>query len=188
MANKGLTFGALGLLLVILDHAPNWDISTGRLLEQVRVGGGDERTQLHALRLIVDELYDHGYLARVKRKFVDGKFREVIEAFADPTEAPVQTEIIHPDQVVYVIGQPGGSIVKIGTTSNLRARLRVIQTGCPVRLQVLWSCPGGRRLESCLHGIYAHLRLEGEWFRFHHSDPISSVKETVDEARIRGVR
>jgi Meiotically up-regulated gene 113 len=69
---------------------------------------------------------------------------------------------------------PGGNVVyaiegamdhiKIGTTTDLPARVRELQTGSPVPLRVLAVCPGDRRLESALHHVYARYRVSGEWF------------------------
>lgn len=186
MADERLSYGALGLLLVILDHAPAWGGFSSYDLSRRALPQEEGYRELHdAFFPIIDELYEHGYLVRTRRQGAKGKFIEDIEAFAVPQGAPAVDD---PSQVVYVIGQPGQSVVKIGTTSNLRARLRVIQTGSPVRLQILWSGPGGRRLESWLHDIFKHWRLEGEWFDFHDSDPVASVKKVVEQGRIMGVR
>lgn len=185
VADERLSYGALGLLLVILEHAPEWDVSVGILMQRARDRRGDEGERFGALRPILDELYDNGYLLRTDRR-VGGKLVQNIEAFAVP-EGP-QGVSSHPDQVVYVIGQYGSGVVKIGTTSNLRARLRTIQTGSPVRLEVLWSCPGGRNLEAYLHDAFSPLRLEGEWFDFGQYNPISSAQRMVEHARLMGVR
>lgn len=65
--------------------------------------------------------------------------------------------------LVYAIEGPMGH-VKIGTTMNLPARVKELQTGSPVPLRVLAACPGDIRLESALHAKYARYRLSGEWF------------------------
>lgn len=183
MADERLSLGALGLLLVILDHAPEWRISAGELCVRARIREGG----MGALRPIMDELYEHRYLVSARGKAGGGRFVERVEAFAVPQEGPANDESRHPGQVVYVIGQPGSRVAKIGTTSNLRARLRAIQTGYPLRLEVLWSCPGGRRLESWLHSAFESRRLEGEWFDFRDADPALSVMKTVEYARVMGV-
>jgi hypothetical protein len=186
MADERISYGALGLLLVILDHAPAWGGFSAYDLSRRALPGEEGHRELRdAFLPIADELYEHGYLVRASRKGAKGKHSEGIEAFAVPQESP---DVGNPSQVVYVIGQPGQPVAKIGTTSNLRARLRVLQTGSPVRLQVLWSCPGGRRLEAWLHEIYKHWRLEGEWFDFGHSDPALTVASGVASARVMGVR
>lgn len=186
MADKRLTYGALGLLLVILDHAPKWEADAGELLRRVIKDPSDQRASISALRPLVDELHDLGYLVRTRQEGADGRVLEDVEAFAVPQASP-DSGGPHSKQVVYVIGQPGSRIAKIGTTSNLRARLRALQTGHPFRLEVLWSCPGGRRLESWLHKGLAPRRLEGEWFDFDEYDPARLVEDGVRRARIMGV-
>ncbi len=187
MTDERLSYGAIGLLLVILNHAPRWDVSTGTLMERVRARSSNDDAGSSAFLAAVDELHDYGYLAHTRRR--SGSRRaEHVEAFAVPQDAPQQEGDLRAGQVVYVIGQPGRRVAKIGTTSNAGARLRAIQTGCPVRLQVLWTCPGGRRLESWLHEAFSSWRLEGEWFDFGHSDPVHTVATGVASARMMGVR
>lgn len=69
-----------------------------------------------------------------------------------------------PTNVVYYItraDKPG--LVKIGTTKDLRVRLR--ELGSRGRtLTLLGTEPGGRALEIRRHGQFAALRIEGEWF------------------------
>ncbi|GGU11399.1 GIY-YIG nuclease family protein [Streptomyces lateritius] len=65
---------------------------------------------------------------------------------------------------VYVIGEQGSSIVKIGTTNDLSLRLTALQTGNPNPLVLLWSHQGNRELEGHLHATFAAYRVRGEWF------------------------
>lgn len=89
-----------------------------------------------------------------------------------------------PESYVYVIGGPGLPHVKIGTSTNLPARLRQLQPGAPVRLSVLWSTPGGNRLEALVHiQLDAH-RTYGEWFDLTPlGDPVAVVQNAVRIAR-----
>ena len=64
---------------------------------------------------------------------------------------------------VYFIGASNGP-VKIGTTVNLPARLKKLQTGSPMRLKVLACVDGGVELEARYHRLFAGLRVNGEWF------------------------
>ncbi|MFJ5804016.1 GIY-YIG nuclease family protein [Streptomyces decoyicus] len=80
---------------------------------------------------------------------------------------------------VYVIGAPGSLTAKIGVTTDLRRRLREIQNLSPVRLEVLWSCPGGLALEKALHAHFAEARSHGEWFVFE-SDPVTTVRQAIE--------
>lgn len=60
--------------------------------------------------------------------------------------------------------------IKIGITNDLDGRLRALQTGSPHRytvvgLQKFADRAGAFRRETALHRQFAHLRLEGEWFK-----------------------
>lgn len=69
------------------------------------------------------------------------------------------------EPIVYFIQFPGLSYVKIGTTLDLRGRLKSLQSSVPNGfLEVLATTPGGYSVESELHVRFAHLRREGEWF------------------------
>lgn len=86
-------------------------------------------------------------------------------------------------EVLYVVGQPGTAIVKIGRSTNMPLRLRAIQTGSPVPLSVLWWHPGGQDLERYLHRKYAEFRLHGEWFDFGVEEPDHLVEMAVTSLR-----
>lgn len=66
--------------------------------------------------------------------------------------------------LVYVFRAVGTSRYKLGVTTNLRERLRAVQTGCPYRVVVVGTCPGERSLEAALHSRFAAHRRQGEWF------------------------
>ncbi|MFF6903309.1 GIY-YIG nuclease family protein [Streptomyces hydrogenans] len=82
---------------------------------------------------------------------------------------------------VYVIGPPGSTRVKIGTSVNPDKRLKELQTGNPDRLEVLWSTPGGRELETALHQAFAAYRTEGEWFDFGGIEPVGAIPRAVQQ-------
>ncbi|MFJ2202390.1 GIY-YIG nuclease family protein [Streptomyces violaceusniger] len=82
---------------------------------------------------------------------------------------------------VYLIGVPGSTTAKIGLARNVPQRLRQIQRMCPVRLEVLWTTPGGRALERALHDHFEAKRSHGEWFVFG-GDPVSAVREAFATA------
>lgn len=63
---------------------------------------------------------------------------------------------------VYFIGAKGG--VKIGTTVNLPARIKKLQTGSPSRLKLLACVEAGPELEVEYHRRFASYRIGGEWF------------------------
>lgn len=90
-----------------------------------------------------------------------------------------------PQEVVYVLGTPGSSTVKIGRTIDLVKRLADIQRMSPVPLHALWTHSGGCELETNLHRQFSALRTHGEWFTFG-GDPVVSVQWAVkDEPWLR---
>jgi hypothetical protein len=86
------------------------------------------------------------------------------------------------EEVVYVLGSPGSTTVKIGRTTNLTKRLGDIQRMSPVPLSVLWTTPGGSELEAQLHRHFASLRSHGEWFTFPDGDPVQQIRTAVETA------
>jgi hypothetical protein len=69
---------------------------------------------------------------------------------------------------IYLIGW-NEKPIKIGMTSNVKKRLKGLQTSCPYKLR----CFGTRtypnkamakKAESMLHEAFDEFRLEGEWF------------------------
>ncbi len=67
-------------------------------------------------------------------------------------------------RIVYVVEQDG--YVKIGSSTNLKARLSQLQTGCAVPLRLLGTCSGGFAREKALHREFGAWRRHGEWFKF----------------------
>lgn len=59
-----------------------------------------------------------------------------------------------------------GDLVKIGTASDVRARLSSMQTGNPAQMSLLGEILGGRDVESDLHRRFGALRVRGEWFQY----------------------
>ena len=72
-----------------------------------------------------------------------------------------------PGHLVYFVGGEGGPI-KIGFTQQpIKARLKCIQNGSPIKLRVLALQPAPRARESFYHRQFAAHRLHGEWFERH---------------------
>lgn len=68
---------------------------------------------------------------------------------------------------VYFIRGAGGAI-KIGfTQQKMNERLKCIQNGSPVKLEVIATVSATRDLERVLHKQFAAHRLHGEWFSPH---------------------
>lgn len=101
-----------------------------------------------------------------------------------PTVTSLRTER------VYLIGSAGSPLVKIGWTGNPEQRLRNLQTGSPVPLQLLAVFEGGAIVEAELHRRFADKRRHGEWFDLG-PDPVGVVSPfvrvpQVEEAELPG--
>lgn len=78
---------------------------------------------------------------------------------------------------VYVIGT-GTDRQKIGYTSDLKARLSMLQTGNPEQLKVHHAIEvpdeeRARKVERKIHQELSYKRLKGEWFKM-------TVNEAID--------
>lgn len=65
-----------------------------------------------------------------------------------------------------MICDDGPGPIKIGCATDVRARIALLQTGCPYPLWLMGYVHGGRDLEQQLHRKYADRRMRGEWFRW----------------------
>ncbi|WP_078531189.1 GIY-YIG nuclease family protein [Streptomyces sp. PsTaAH-124] len=84
---------------------------------------------------------------------------------------------------VYLIGSPESPLVKIGYTDNPERRLRHLQTGSPLPLQLLALFEGGCITEAALHRRFADKRRHGEWFDLG-PDPVGAVSPFVRVAQV----
>jgi hypothetical protein len=66
--------------------------------------------------------------------------------------------------VVYFVS-PGDDLVKIGYTTNLKSRVRTLQTGHSKPLEILLVLDGNHDLEQELHKQFSKRLKRGEWFR-----------------------
>ena len=58
-----------------------------------------------------------------------------------------------------------GNRYKIGyTTSAVEQRIKSLQTGNPLKIELLGTMPGTLKDERMLHAKYHAYRVEGEWF------------------------
>jgi hypothetical protein len=71
---------------------------------------------------------------------------------------------------VYFIKNPATSAIKIGYSLCPHKRIQSLQTGSSAGLELLHYCTGSPMLERNIHGLLAHERLEGEWFRGNYTD------------------
>lgn len=72
-------------------------------------------------------------------------------------------EITAREPIIYFVAG-GDDLIKIGHTTNLRARLRSLRTASPTELRVLLIIPGTRDNEQELHRKFSAHRVGGEWF------------------------
>ncbi|RFM35960.1 GIY-YIG nuclease family protein [Chitinophaga silvisoli] len=74
---------------------------------------------------------------------------------------------------VYIINT-GKNLYKIGKTHDLQKRLSSYHTHLPVMFRVIRQYPAANMddLEECLHVIFQHKRVKGEWFELQASDLI----------------
>lgn len=96
---------------------------------------------------------------RLKASPGDAAFEEQYKAaFATPVVGRKDT-----GSIVYFVRS--GEALKIGMTSDLAQRLQTLQNASATRLVLLLTLPGDVKVERHYHAKFAHLRLEGEWFR-----------------------
>lgn len=88
---------------------------------------------------------------------------------------------------VYLIGSSGSPLVKIGCTDNPERRLRHLQTGSPLPLQLLALFEGGFLVEAALHRRFADKRRHGEWFDLG-PNPVDVVSPFVKVAQAEGAK
>lgn len=86
---------------------------------------------------------------------------------------------------LYVIeGAPG--LVKVGITSDPRARLAALQTACPYPLEfaAILATPGhGYDIEGAAHAILGPHRGTGEWFRVPPRVAIEAIRLAAERLR-----
>jgi hypothetical protein len=180
--DESLSYMARGLLLRILRHAPEWKVNAEHLSVMGREARGRKGESVDKIRSYFREMEEAGYLQRDYVRMAGRGYGTQLNFF--DTQQPSKTarhkhDPAEPRRVVYAIGEPNGSRVKIGQTSNLRNRMSDYQTHSPIPLDVLWTYSGGLVLERMLHVEFAHLCVHGEWFDFGDKDPVSTIEGFV---------
>lgn len=79
-----------------------------------------------------------------------------------PPDAP-KDDLPKGELVYFITGAPG--FVKIGYTTDLEKRIRALQIGCPLVIELLAHARGGRSLEHDYHYKFGAWRQAGEWFK-----------------------
>lgn len=71
----------------------------------------------------------------------------------------------HPNEGVYFLYSETTKLVKIGTSKNIRKRIREVSLASGLDVELLQVVPGGYKEEAEQHQRYRRLRAGGEWFR-----------------------
>lgn len=89
------------------------------------------------------------------------------------------------------VGQAGP--IKIGFSNDVDARFVGLQSGSPVRLELIATIPGDRSHESLLHYRFSEDRLYGEWFapsidllNLARRNAIEPPRQVVEKKLLRG--
>lgn len=65
--------------------------------------------------------------------------------------------------VVYFLR--AGEFIKVGkATGSARNRVSQLKTGCPFKIEIMATVPGGYELERSIHRRFQSSRAHGEWF------------------------
>jgi hypothetical protein len=86
-------------------------------------------------------------------------------------------DLLHLRSTLYVIGPPGGGVVKIGRSMDVASRLQALQGASPQPLTVLYAAPGAGSAETAVHAHFAGRHVRGEWFDFTGADPGPAVHD-----------
>lgn len=68
-------------------------------------------------------------------------------------------------ECVYFVLAQSSNAIKIGTTTDIKQRLKAIQCCQSEPLKLLKFIEGGSQLEAALHQKFRMLHLSGEWFK-----------------------
>lgn len=111
------------------------------------------------LGLTVDQFEYHRLFDRVPEP-INGKYWRLDTLILKPSAAPPLDRLAD----VYVIKWT--EFIKIGFSTDIRARLVGLQTALPTHLALLKIIEGAeRKRERQLHRKFAEYRTQGEWFR-----------------------
>lgn len=69
--------------------------------------------------------------------------------------------------MIYAIRAVGTDYIKFGTALDVQERLRGLQTGCPLPLELIAACEGDQKTEAWIHWrlVQAKAHHMGEWFK-----------------------
>jgi hypothetical protein len=90
-----------------------------------------------------------------KEPMFDGSF-----LYTEPLDKPQ-----HAKSFIYFLQRGETGPIKIGRSTQLKRRIRVLQTACAEKLRLICAVEGDWALELAWHNQFNADRLQGEWFR-----------------------
>lgn len=85
---------------------------------------------------------------------------------------------VHVSSKVYFLKESGVGAIKIGTSTNVDARMRAISSCTAHTLVLLATIDGGYEVESLVLELFRHARIRSEWFR-----PVPELLAYITEIR-----
>jgi hypothetical protein len=146
--------------------------------------------ELSAMRAIKDSRHFKNWPERLDAIILRGIkppgrtwFYDKLPSFTDQLARAIEPAKLpkkKPQRVYFI---QSGDRVKIGISSEPKARLKSLETSNHAELKLLATIPGGRRKEIELHGRFADFHVKGEWFEF--STPIKKFIAGIKSAQKR---
>lgn len=80
--------------------------------------------------------------------------------------------------MAYVYVMEAGDTCKIGITNCVEGRIKQIQTGCPYKIERVWSTAtrNANLCEKILHLVFQDVNTSGEWFKVSFDDAVEIAK------------
>lgn len=103
-----------------------------------------------------------GLISQYKQHFKSNPFEDFIN-FQDK-RLDLETLEVSNTGYIYFIGDEAVSMVKIGYSDKPSRRLRELQIGSPVKLNIIHKIKGNKITEEQLHRKFADCKSHGEWF------------------------
>lgn len=93
-------------------------------------------------------------------------------------------------KAVYIIGEVGSDVLKIGISDDPDRRCRDLRLSNPYDIKVLWerSTEHARRIERNVHLALVDVRIRGEWFRISLAEAIAVIERTITNEPIERMR
>ncbi len=97
------------------------------------------------------------------------------------SNAPADWRDQYGGSVVYFIRI--GKAIKIGTTTDIKRRLKDLHGGTAESIHVMATFPGDRKGERFLHEMFSNLRIRNEFFRYEH--PLSAFLNFAEDYSLK---